>query len=503
MSNILKPFTTYQNARNTFIQTVAELASRPQNVEPLIEADVMNIVKPFLQDPVATIQQTAAVAVGRLANHSDSVAEAIVANGILPQLVHSLKDQSKHFKKAAAFVLKSVARHSPTLAAAVVDSDSVPALVACLEEFDPGVKESATWALGHIARHNEDLARVVVDAGAVSLLVFTLQEPELSLKCAAAACLADIAKHNAELAQYIVDAGAVAYLAPLMTNTDVKLKRQVCSCLSQISKHSFRLAEIVTEQGIFPRVLLLLKDVDAFVKRNACTLVREVVKHTPELAQMVINHGGAVALVEYINETNGHARLPGIMAVGYIAAFSETLALSLITANIVPALADVLVQEEEDHILAGAVWTVSQLGRHTPEHANAIASMNLFPKLSELLVSPSSSEDLQLKCKRALKAVVSKCMDLEALDPLLHTAPEEVLKTIVGQYAKILPNNVEARKAFVVSGGLQRLQMLEPETGSRLQEFVDIINGCYPNDVVQYYSPNYMDTLLEQIDKTN
>ncbi len=43
---------------------------------------------------VPSIQQTAALALGRLANYSDDLAEAVVANEILPQLVYSLGEQN-------------------------------------------------------------------------------------------------------------------------------------------------------------------------------------------------------------------------------------------------------------------------------------------------------------------------------------------------------------------------------------------------------------------------
>lgn len=51
---------------------------------------------PLLQPPlqVPSIQQTAALALGRLANYSDDLAEAVVANDILPQLVYSLGEQN-------------------------------------------------------------------------------------------------------------------------------------------------------------------------------------------------------------------------------------------------------------------------------------------------------------------------------------------------------------------------------------------------------------------------
>lgn len=68
------------------------------------------------------------------------------------------------------------------------------------------------------------------------------------------------------------------------------------------------------------------------------------------------------------------------------------------------------------------------------------------------------SEDLKTKAKRALKAVLQKCVDLAALEPLLYDAPPNVLKYVVAQYAKVLPHDVSARKAFVTSGCLQKIQ---------------------------------------------
>jgi hypothetical protein len=43
---------------------------------------------------VPSIQQTAALALGRLANYSEDLAEGIVGNEILPQLVYSLSEQN-------------------------------------------------------------------------------------------------------------------------------------------------------------------------------------------------------------------------------------------------------------------------------------------------------------------------------------------------------------------------------------------------------------------------
>ena len=54
----------------------------------------MALLRPLLLDNVPSIQQSAALALGRLANYSDELAEAVVSNEILPQLVYSLSEQN-------------------------------------------------------------------------------------------------------------------------------------------------------------------------------------------------------------------------------------------------------------------------------------------------------------------------------------------------------------------------------------------------------------------------
>eukprot|EP01112_Ceratiomyxa_fruticulosa_P008062 TRINITY_DN208_c1_g1_i4.p1 TRINITY_DN208_c1_g1~~TRINITY_DN208_c1_g1_i4.p1 ORF type:complete len:510 (-),score=125.77 TRINITY_DN208_c1_g1_i4:127-1656(-) len=498
--SVLQVFEQYQKARISFVQNVADLATNPKNIEVLQQAGIMALLRPLLLDTIPSVQHNAAQALGRLANHNEELAEAVVAADILPQLVYSLSEQNRFYKKAAAFVLRAVAKHSPQLAQAVVDSGAADALVVCLEEFDPGVKEAAAWAIGYIARHSGELAQSVVDAGAVPLLVLCVQEPEFSLKRIAASALSDLAKHTPELAQTVVDAGAVAYLAPMLAGTkDAKLRRQVCSALGQIAKHSVELAELVVEAEVFPIVLDLLKDPDPYVKKNAAILVREIAKHTPELAQLIVNAGGSAAIVDYITDTNGNTRLPGIMTLGYISAFSETLAYTVIVSKGVPALTNALTEETEDHIKAATVWSIGQVGRHTPEHAAAVAESNALPKLLALLVAEDSSEDLKTKAKRALKGIIQKCVTLPALEPLIDSPPN-IQQYVVHQFAKVLPGDVAARREFVTNGGLQRLQLLNAEPGSKLREHILTINNCYPEEIVRYYSPGYSKVLLAKID---
>lgn len=394
-------------------------------------------------------------------------------------------------------------KHNDALARAVYENQALEALVSCLQEFDPGCKESALFALGYIARHNAELAQAVVDAGAVPLTVLCLQEPELTLKRVAASTLSDIAKHTPELAQVVADAGGIGFLVPFVSSTDTKLKMQACSCLAQIAKHSVDLAETIVAADLFPKILACLKDLDPAVSKNAATCIREISKHTPDLAKYIMDMGGVVALVDYTNEAKGADRLPGIMCLGYIAAYSETLAMAVIVAKGVAPLNHALVSEPEDFLKAAAAWALGQVGRHTQEHAKALADTGVLPKLLLVMMHEHASDDLKQKCKHALKYIIQKCTHLPALQPLLNEAPPEIMKYIVAQYAKILPGDVNARKEFVAKNGLQRIQELNAEPGSTLRAAVDAVNACYPPEVVKYYSPDYSKEILQKIEEYN
>lgn len=122
--------------------------------------------------------------------------------------------------------------------------------------------------------------------------------------------------------------------------------------------------------------------------------------------------------------------------------------------------------------------------------------------LSALLanyMSEEASQDLRDKSKRALKAVLHKCTHLVALEPLLREAPANIQKFVLAQFAKTLPHDVNARRAFVKSGGLQLALRIE-QTEPACQEHVRKICECYPPEIVEYYSPDYADKIISKID---
>jgi hypothetical protein len=148
---------------------------------------------------------------------------------------------------------------------------------------------------------------------------------------------------------------------------------------------------------------------------------------------------------------------------------------------------------------SASAWSLGQIGRHSPEHAEAVASENVLSRLLEGFKNSESSEDLKTKSKRALKAIIEKCTNLQALEPLLES-PANIQEYVIYQFAKILPNDVKARRDFVTNGSLQKLQTIQCEPGSKLKDYILTINNVYPEEIVQYYSPGYSKTLLAKIE---
>jgi hypothetical protein len=66
------------------------------------------------------------------------------------------------------------------------------------------------------------------------------------------------------------------------------------------------------------------------------------------MAKLICNSGGAVAIVDYINDAKESARLPGIITLGYISAFDESLAMGVISAKGIAPLKDALIKEKDD-----------------------------------------------------------------------------------------------------------------------------------------------------------
>ena len=108
-----------------------------------------------------------------------------------------------------------------------------------------------------------------------------------------------------------------------------------------------------------------------------------------------MNSGGIGALVQLIDQSKiSTTLLPAIMGLGYIAGHSDQLAIAVIGSKALLQLAKIVKNQHDDvnsddddnqHLLAVIAWTLGQIGKHSGEHAKAVAAANLLPALLEVI----------------------------------------------------------------------------------------------------------------------
>ena len=106
--------------------------------------------------------------------------------------------------------------------------------------------------------------------------------------------------------------------------------------------------------------------------------MREIARQSPELSKIISNAGGEQSLVEYITDTKGPARFPGISTLGFIAGFDEQMALGIITSKGIEPLKDALLNEKESTIREAAAWTLGRIGKHSGQHARSMAEKDIL-----------------------------------------------------------------------------------------------------------------------------
>ena len=495
---VLHCFEEYQKARISFVQTIAELSTHQQNVEALYSAGVMKLLKPLLLDVVPSIQQSAALAIGRLANFSIDLSRSVAENDIIPQLTYSLPRQNRFFKKAACYILKSVSQHSVELAQMIVNAGALEPLVLCLDEFDPSVKEAAAFALGHIAKHNENLARQVVEARAVDSLLLCLQEPELVLKRVSSQTLANICKHTEQLAQPVAENG-LDVICSYVNYPDTAIKRNVCNLLANICKHSNELATLVMSKLTNPQKLVnCLKDPDEVVKQNAAMCIGEIVNKSPECAQEISNAGAPLILVNYIANSKASKKLYAIISLGYMAGFSEKTATMLINANALEVLKNSL-ENDIEQVKCACCFALNLIGRHSTQHANEVVNSGVLKTMLFYYMDKKTGDDLKEKAKKALIEIIKKCSNLNNLEPLLHVSNNDILYPVLNQYATYLKDNQTALSNFARNGGLNKVLSIKNTLEEPLAHLANDICSYYPPEIVNYYNPEYAKSLLDKI----
>ena len=446
---VIQTFEEYQKCRIMFIQTVAELANRPKHIDSLKSVNVMSLLVPLLSDPVTSIKQSAALAIGRLAKHSKELAKVVVDdNGkIIQQLLESYESHNNFYKKATCFVISSVARHSKELAKKVADNQAIKFLVNCLYEYDPTVKEAAVWALGYIAQHSEELAKLIISENkAIDYLICCLQEPETNIKRNTVHTISQIAKHNNELTELITMKNNLDYIIFYLKDKDIILKHKICTCLANMARNSNNVAKIISEQQL-GTILDCIRSQELTIQKSAITLLNEVANKNQDFAISIHDKIGCMTICDFLKANPGQSRLFALPLVATLIGVKEEIAREYIKqgADLLLIIKECLEEEafkvnrnktekekeSENEIKSLACRVIENLSKHDVV-GGGLFDINISDKISELMIhetllclfSYAQSDNLLKKsCKIALEAIISKVKVIKNLDCLVSIFP--------------------------------------------------------------------------------
>jgi len=452
---VIQPFEEFQKARTIFVQTVAELAKNKSNIESLKSLNVMKLLGPLLADPVNSIRQSSALAISRLAKHSEEMATEVVdeKGKILMTLINQETLNNKFYKRAACFVLSSVSSHK-NLVQRVANEKVVSFLVECLEEYDPAVKESAAWTIGCMSFHDAEISKKFEKEGVVERLITCLSEPEIVIKRNVIITLSYIARHNEELASGIARHDNLQNISYYLAFKDIALKRYICLCLANIAKHSEGLSSQVITSLNFEVLKDCLKNEDKTLKKNAIQLINEIVKKNEQQTSVA--------------------------------------------------------SEISFHISSAACWALGNICKHKHDLTNKVMDLTsgLPQTLLTIYLSPYSRRELQENAKYALISIIENCDKIKVLNCLLDKPAtdsdsnlhEFILKKVLEKQAKVLKENNNAKKEFVDI--LSKIQSLK-KTYKNLKDEVAQVNSIFPESIINYYSDEYEAKIIAEYLRNN
>mgnify|MGYP000855146006 CR=1 FL=1 len=509
---VVQPFEEYQKSRIVFVQTIAELARRKQNIESLKKLDVVKLLGPLLSDPITSIKQSAALAIGRLAKKDIDLASSVIEEKgkILGQLLDSLESNNRFNKKAACYVISSVAKHSLFLAEKVVEGGAIEFLVGCLEDYDPTVKESAAFALGNIAKHSPQLA-LKLGKKAIECLILCLQEPEINIKRIAINTLSNIARHSLELTNAVSSGDNLNIIIYYLVLKDTALKRQILLCLANMAHHSSEVAFHIIGGLQSTQIEECIKNKDKTVQENALVLLNEIAKKKFEYATTISSKVKFKIFIDYLNYNTGESRLFGIPILSTLASYKE-MAESIIKEGGLVPLVDSLEKENNDKINSLACLAIGNLAGHSADLTNSIAAYSSLPfKLLATCIHVNFSHELKENARFALENIIENCTELKLLNPLLDKPEfsgidedtyEKILVKIIRRQKEILNDNKKERKEFIKDKTLKKIIELKKYYKSIKDELLQF-NEFYSQEIINYFSEDYEQQIKEKYLSSN
>ena len=419
-----------------------------------------------------------------LASKREAHVRALFDAGVLPPLRRALDALNPEILEAAAKCAVAVAQASPWAAERLLDAPPARAARAPadkdeendVDEENDTRKTSSTHANkpegGHAANKPATLLECLCSASANA-------KTSLSTRATIARLFEACAAHGEALASRVVRdadcAGAVTRLArdaglALAAGAGAARARATAfAAAAEMARHADALALAVRDAGVLREALVGCCErsdafpVEAAATREAATaLLRALASKTPELATSLIEAGAAASLTDSLAMEKGGKRAAlAAQTLGFLADYKPSTALSVCGVDGGRALVRCLESAETGDVAAAAAWALGCIARHGTPTASVLAKNGAIGALLRCYAGVQADRHLTLreKAKASLKSLIRKCGGLETIDALVSAeTPGPILRHVLSEFAERLGKDVAAKRAFVTSGGLMRLQ---------------------------------------------
>jgi hypothetical protein len=540
---VIQPFEEYQRSRIIFVQTIAALAGGKdnRNVELLKRLDAIRLLGPLLTDPVISIKQYAALAIGTLAGADEEIASQVVNddNGhILNLILKSLETSNRFYKKTACRLLGKLSKWK-SLAAKVVSGGVINFLVSCLEDCDGEVKQFAANALQKICMNGEDLAREVINAGAIEPLSLCLQEPDIKLKRQAVLTMSNIAKHSENHTRKLCDEKeTLNVILHYLQTKDTMLRRQVLLCLSYIAQNSSdKAAQIINslnnqllEENIAGSSKMNIynlqnttgiqtKTADPICQQNCLSLLYNIAKHGAGHTSQVSAKIKCETLIKFLENNQGSSRNAGLQVISTLAQFSKEQAEQIKRLGGHKVLA-LCLYEQKPETISYACNAISYMASYpNPDITNGLVEdlaigvndnikyYNIPYRLLELCLNKNLPNYLINNAREALENIIQNNTNLNALIPLLDRPNyggvddvqyEKILSLIVRRIHGLLGEYKSYKRTLIENKTLKKLIKLK-STYKSLEDDLKSFSDYYSQEIMNYYSDEYEQKIREQV----
>ena len=423
-----------------------------------------------------------------LASKREAHVRALFDAGALPPLRRALDALNPEILEAAAKCAVAVAQASPWAAERLLDAPPAraPRAPADEDEENDADEENDTRKTSSTREIRPSRAAIkpikpIKPATLLECLCSASANAKTSLSTRAtiARLFEACAAHGEALASRVVRdadcAGAVTRLArdaglALAAGAGAARARATAfAAAAEMARHADALALAVRDAGVLREALVGCCEcsdafpVEAAATREAATaLLRALASKTPELATSLIEAGAAASLTDSLAMEKGGKRAAlAAQTLGFLADYKPSTALSVCGVDGGRALVRCLESAETGDVAAAAAWALGCIARHGTPTASVLAKNGAIGALLRCYAGVQADRHLTLreKAKASLKSLIRKCGGLETIDALVSAeTPGPILRHVLSEFAERLGKDVAAKRAFVTSGGLMRLQ---------------------------------------------